>query len=61
MFTFVCTEFKWVSIRLGRSAAMHTREVASLGHFPDGDEWAFVKVDGVDLRVHELIRQLASA
>jgi len=61
MFAFIGTEFEWISIRLGGSAAMHTREVASLGHFPDGDEWAFVEVDGVDLRIHRFIRQLAPA
>jgi len=33
-----------------------TSEVARLGHFPDGDEWPFVKVDRVDLRVHALMR-----
>ena len=61
MFAFISAKFKWISIRLGGSAAMHTREVASLGHFPDGDEWTFVEVDGVDLRIHRFIRQLAPA
>jgi len=31
---------------------MDASKVACLGHFPDGDEWAFVEVGGVDLRVH---------
>jgi hypothetical protein len=57
MFTLICAEFHGVSIRLGGSAAMHAGQVAGLSYFPDGDEWPFVEVDRVDLRVHELIRQ----
>jgi hypothetical protein len=49
-------EFHWVAIRLGGGAAMHTRQVAGLCHFPDGNEWAFVEVDRIDLRVHGLMR-----
>jgi hypothetical protein len=32
---------------------METGKVACLGYFPDGDEWPFVEVNRVDLRVHE--------
>lgn len=57
LFALIRTEFHGTPGRLGGSAAMYAGEVACLGHFPDGDEWPFVEVDRVDLRVHELIRQ----
>ncbi len=57
LFAFIGAEFHGVPIGLRRSAAMDAGKVACLGHFPDGDEWPFVKVDRVDLGVHELIRQ----
>ena len=36
---------------------MHTRQVAGLRHFPDGDEWALVEINRIDLRVHGPIRR----
>ena len=56
MLTLVRVEFHGIPVRLGGSAAVDTSEVARLGHFPDGDEWPFAKVDRVDLRVHALMR-----
>jgi hypothetical protein len=35
---------------------MHTGEVAGLGYFPDGDEWALVEINRIDLRVHGPMR-----
>ena len=57
MLTLVRAEFHGIAVRLGGCAAMHTGQIASLSHFPDGNEWPFVEVDRVDLRVHEPIRQ----
>ena len=57
MFALIRAEFHGAAIRLGGCAAVHTGQVAGLGHFPDGDEWPFVEVDRVDLRVHEPMRQ----
>jgi hypothetical protein len=52
MFTLFRTEFHWIAIRLRRRAAMDAGEVAGLSDFPNGDEWTFIKIDRVDLRVH---------
>ena len=35
---------------------MHTGEVTGLGHIPDGDEWALVEINRIDLRVHGPMR-----
>ena len=61
VFALLCAELHRISIRLSGCAAVHTREITGLSHFPDGDEWLFVKIDRLDLPVHELMRQLASA
>jgi hypothetical protein len=37
---------------------MDAGEVARLSDFPNGDEWTFIEIDRVDLRVHESMRQL---
>jgi hypothetical protein len=50
-------EFHGVAIRLGGGAAMHTRQVTGLRHFPDGNERAFVEIDRIDLRVHDPMRR----
>ena len=60
MFALIRAQFHGIAVRLGGCAAMYTGEIASLGHFPDGDEWPFVEVGRVDLRVHEPIRQRAT-
>jgi len=57
MFALIRAQLHGVAVRLGGCAAVHTGQIAGLSHFPNGDEWPFVKVDRVDLRVHELIRQ----
>jgi hypothetical protein len=57
MLALVCAEFHGAAVRLGGCATVHTGEVACLGHFPYGDEWSFVEVCRVDLRVHEPMRQ----
>jgi hypothetical protein len=49
-------EFHGVIVRLGGGAAMHTRQVTGLRHFPDGEEWEFVEINRIDLRVHGLMR-----
>lgn len=35
---------------------MHTGEVAGLSYLPDDDEWTFIEINRIDLRVHEPIR-----
>jgi len=57
VFTLIYAQLHGIPIRLGGCAAVYTGQIAGLSHFPDGDEWPFVKVDRVDLRVHESIRQ----
>ena len=57
MFALIRAQFHGAAVRLSGCAAVHTGEVACLGHFPDGDEWPFVEVGRVDLRVHESMRQ----
>ena len=57
MFALVRAQFHGATFRLSGCAAVYTGEVACLGHFPDGDEWPFIEVGRVDLRVHELMRQ----
>jgi hypothetical protein len=52
----ICAEFHWVAIGLRGGAAMHTRQIAGLRHFPDGNERAFVEINRIDLRVHDLMR-----
>jgi hypothetical protein len=49
-------EFHGMSIRLRRSSAMDARQVAGLRNFPNGDEWALIEIDRIDLRVHSPIR-----
>jgi hypothetical protein len=31
---------------------MHTGEVAGLSYLPDGDEWMFIEINRIDLRIH---------
>ena len=50
-------EFRGAAVRLGGCAAVHAGEVAGLGDFPDGDEWPFIEVGRVDLRVHEPMKR----
>ena len=50
-------EFHGVIVRLGGGAAMHTRQVTGLRHFPDGEEWEFVEFNRIDLRIHSPIRR----
>jgi hypothetical protein len=52
MFTLFRTEFHWIAIRLRGRAAMDAGKVAGLSDFPNGDEWTFIEIDRVDLRVH---------
>ena len=61
MFTLIRAQLHGIAVRLGGCAAVHTGQIAGLSHFPDGDEWAVVKVDRVDLRGHDPIRQLTPA
>jgi hypothetical protein len=42
-----------VAIWLRGGTAVYAGEVASLRYFPDGNEWALIKISRVDLRVHE--------
>ena len=46
---FVRAEFHWVAIRLGGGSTMHTRHVAGLRHFPNGNERALIEIDRIDL------------
>ncbi len=43
MFALVRAELQRIAIWLCGSAAMHTREVTGLRHFPDGNEWALIR------------------
>ena len=52
MFALIRAQLHGTAVWLSGCAAMDARKVACLGHFPDGDEWPFVEVGGVDLRVH---------
>jgi hypothetical protein len=52
MFALFRTEFHWIAIRLRGRAAMDAGKVAGLSDFPNGDEWTFIEIDRVDLRVH---------
>jgi hypothetical protein len=56
-FALIRAQLHGIAVRLGGCATVHTGQITGLSHFPDGDEWLFVKVDRVDLRVHESIRQ----
>lgn len=52
MFAFIGAQFQRIAIRLRGCAAVDASEIARLGYFPDGNEWPFVEVRRVDLRVH---------
>src|SRR5437868_8146337 len=54
--SFLGTQFPWITIRLCGGAAVHTGQIASLGHLPNCNEGALVEIDGVNLRVHKAIR-----
>ena len=56
LLAFVGAELHGVALGLRGGAAVHAGEVAGLCHFPDGDEGALVEVDGVDERVHDLMK-----
>src|ERR1035441_3621717 len=60
LFAFIRAEFHGVPVRLCGGATVHAGQVAGLSYFPNGDERAFVKIDCIDLRVHESIRQYQS-
>jgi len=53
---FFGAQFQRIAVRLCGCAAVDAGEIACLGYFPDRNEWPFVEVDRVDLRIHESIR-----
>jgi hypothetical protein len=57
MFTLIGAQLQRIAVWLCGCAAVDAGEIACLGHFPDGNEWPFVEVGRVDLRIHEPIRQ----
>jgi hypothetical protein len=43
MFALIGPQFHRIAVQLRRSAAMDAREVARLGHFPNGYDWRSLK------------------